>query len=134
VRRCYAIDWACVTAALALACGLSACGSGDDSGGLPAAQTKSYCAAVKVYAKARRDKSGNYRAQSRRQAAGARQVIPVSPRDERVWWERDVLIQSSEANGADEQEAYAKSPLRDQDDPRYSAMKDRCGVDLYFAG
>lgn len=121
-------------ATLGLAFALSACGSGDDSGGLSTAQTKFYCAAVKVYAKARRDKSGNYAGQNRRQAAGARQVIPVSPKDERVWWERDVLIQSSEANGADEQEAYGKSPLRDQDDPRYSAMKERCGVDLYFAG
>ena len=45
-----------------------------------------------------------------------------------------MLIQSAMANGAQEDEAYAQSPLRDQDDPRYLAMKDRCGVDLYFAG
>jgi hypothetical protein len=45
-----------------------------------------------------------------------------------------VFIQSSEANRADEQDAYAKSPLRDQDDPRNLHMKQRCGVDVYLAG
>ena len=89
---------------------------------------------MKVYAKARKDKSGKLAAQERREADAARKVIPVSPKGERVWWERAVLIQSSEANGANEQEAYAKSPLRDQDDPRDGAMLDRCGVDLYLVG
>jgi hypothetical protein len=122
-------------ATLALAFGLSACGSSSDtSGGMSAAQTKAYCAAVKEYATARKVKSGKLRAQERREAEAARKVIPVSPKEERVWWERAVLIQSSEANGANEQEAYAKSPLRDQDDPRDGAMLDRCGVDLYLVG
>jgi hypothetical protein len=91
-------------------------------------------AAVEIYAHAKKDKSGDFDAQHRRQAAAAKKVIPVSPKDEKRWWERAVLIQSSLANGADEQEAYARSPLKDQDDPRFSAMKDRCGVDLYHVG
>jgi hypothetical protein len=126
---------AILVTALGLGLGVSACGGGKDtSGGLNAAQKKSYCDAVAVYAKAKLDKSGSFDAQHRRQAEGAKLVLPLSPKDEKPWWERAVTIQSTMATGAGEGEAYAKSPLKDQDDPRYFAMKERCGVDLYEVG
>ena len=126
--------WVSIMATLAV--GLSACGGGggDDDGGLSASQKKAYCAAVKEYAIADKNKSDSFDEQARGEAEAAKKVLPVSPADEKKWWERAVLIQSTLATGAREDEAYAKSPLKDQDDPRLSSMKQLCGVDLYDVG
>jgi len=74
---------------------------------------------VEEYAIADKNKSGSFDEQARGEAEAAK---------------RAVLIQSTLATGAREDEAYAKSLLKDQDDPRLSSMKELCGVDLYNVG